>query len=89
MYDLQVTWSDLYFRFKQKVQIQHILTQNWSFEYEIDICIIKDDPHLQIMIVTSSMVIIWLNRKFSRTPCVCPNKRLSSICYHWNINTFL
>ena len=29
------------------------------------------------MIVTSSMI-TWLNRKFTRTPCVCPNKHLSS-----------
>ena len=31
----------------------------------------------------ASSIIIWLNRKFSRTPCVCPNKHLSS-SYIWN-----
>ena len=28
IYDFQLTWCDLYFRSKQELQFQHILTQN-------------------------------------------------------------
>ena len=47
--------------------------------YEIDIVVIQDDaPLLKIV----KLSIIWLNRKFTRTPCVCSNKQLRSSYYY-------
>ena len=64
--------------------IQHILMQKLMFfEYEIYIVIIKDDTHLQntcmIHVSLTSSMIIWLNRKFTRTLCVCSNKHVSAV----------